>query len=283
MSDAVARSLGTTIEVKASAERGKKSSLVAALVTLTAIIIMPAVKNLRAAGQVMLGILAFAVNVWITEALDYAAGGGVIGALMIFLLAFVPDGAKPAHPDTGTVNALILALSGVSSTAVARVSAACFIEAAMTATGLDRRIALVVLSKVDAKTNHSVIGPMIVGFLLPFIVPSTTARVACLMPFAMRCILAFKVNAAAALPDCWSSLRRKTASTWNVGIKTAGSRNMVEVGFIEQQFQTTISRTEWSIAGAPFAALFSVALYFIMTRMMKSEMAEIVGGKATNS
>ena len=67
----------------------------------------------------------------------------------------------------------------------------------MTATGLDRRIALVVLSKVDAKTNHIVIGAMVVGFLLSFIVPSTTARVACLMPIMMGFILAFKVLCAA--------------------------------------------------------------------------------------
>ena len=60
----------------------------------------------------------------------------------------------------------------------------------MTATGLDRRIALVVLSRVDARTNHIVIGAMVVGFLLSFIVPSTTARVACLVPIMMGFILA---------------------------------------------------------------------------------------------
>ena len=37
---------------------------------------------------------------------------------------------------------------------------------------------------------------------------------------------------------------------------------------------------EWFIAGAPFSALLSVALYFIMTRMMRPEMKEIAGGKA---
>ena len=61
----------------------------------------------------------------------------------------------------------------------------------MTATGLDRRIALLVLSKVDAKTNHIVIGTMDVGFLLSFILPSTTARLACLVPVMMNFILAF--------------------------------------------------------------------------------------------
>ena len=205
----------------------------------------------------------------------------VIAALMIFLLAFAPDAAKANGPAMGTVVALNLALSGFSGSAVALVAAACFIAAAMTATGLDRRIALVVLSKVDAKTNHIVIGAMIVGFLLSFIVPSTTARVSCLMPIMMGFILAFKVERRSRFAGLLVITAAQTASIWNVGIKTAAAQNMVAVGFVEKQFQTTITWTEWFIAGAPFAALLSVALYFIMTRMMKPEMAEIVGGKAT--
>ena len=73
----------------------------------------------------------------------------------------------------------------------------------------------------------------------------------------------------------------RTASVWSVGIETAAAQNMVAVGFIEKQFQTTITWAEWFIAGAPFSAIMSVALYFIMTRMMKPEMSEIAGGRAT--
>ncbi len=125
---------------------------------------MPAPDGLPLAGQMMPAIRAFAVIVWMIQARDDAVSAVVIGALMIFLLAYAPDGVKP-------VNA-----------------------AAMTATGLDRRIALVVPSRVDARTNHSVIGARVVGFLPSFIVPSTTARVACLVPIMMGFILAFKVE-----------------------------------------------------------------------------------------
>jgi anion transporter len=66
-----------------------------------------------------------------------------------------------------------------------------------------------------------------------------------------------------------------------VGIKTAAAQNMVAIGFIEKQFQTSITWAEWFVAGAPFSALLSAAVYFIMTRMLKPEMAEIAGGRAT--
>ena len=151
----------------------------------------------------------------------------------------------------------------------------------MTATGLDRRIALVVLSKVDASTNHIVIGAMFVGFLLSFIVPSTTARVACLVPIMMGFILAFKVDKRSRFAGLLVITAAQTASVWNVGIKTAAAQNMVAVGFIEKQFQTSITWAEWFVAGAPFSALLSVAVYFIMTRMMKPEMSEIAGGRET--
>lgn len=259
----------------------KRAGLAGALVALLAIVWMPPAQGLPQAGQVMLGILAFAVIVWMTEALDYAVSAVVIGALMIFLLAYAPDAAKPAGADMGTVVALNLALSGFASSAVALVAAACFIAAAMTATGLDRRIALVVLSRVSARTNHIVIGAMVVGFLLSFIVPSTTARVACLMPIMMGFILAFRVDRRSRFAALLVITAAQTASVWNVGIKTAAAQNMVAIGFIEKQFGSTITWLEWFIAGAPFSALLSAALYFIMTRMLKPEMAEIAGGRAT--
>jgi anion transporter len=271
----------TAFPVQPKGGKLKPLGLVGAVLALLLVVWMPAPAGLPAAGQVMLGILAFAVISWMTEALDYAVSGVVIGALMIFLLAGVPDAAKPAGADMGTSAALGLALSGFSNSAVALVAAACFIAAAMTATGLDRRIALVVLSKVDGQTKHIVIGAMVVGFLLSFIVPSTTARVACLVPIMMGFILAFKVDKRSRFAGLLVITAAQTASVWNVGIKTAAAQNMVAIGFIEKQFQTSITWAEWFIAGAPFSALLSVAVYFIMTRLMKPEMKEIAGGRAT--
>ena len=63
----------------------KRLGLVAAALTLIAIALLPASTGLPRAGQMMLAILAFAVIVWMTEALDYAVSAVVIGALMVFL------------------------------------------------------------------------------------------------------------------------------------------------------------------------------------------------------
>ena len=260
----------------------QRIGLWAAIAVLLAIAFMPALPGLPQAGQMMLAILAFAVILWMTEALDYAVSAVVIGALMIVLLAISPvPGKETAGAMMGTRAALPYALGGFSNSAVVLVAAACFIAAAMTATQLDKRIALQVLSYVPARANHVAMGAILVGFLLSFIVPSTTARVACLMPIMMGFVLAFNVDRKSRFAALLVITTAQTASIWNVGIKTAAAQNMVAIGFIEKQLGAQITWGEWFVAAAPFAALMTVALFFIMTRMMKPEMKEIAGGQET--
>ena len=91
--------------------------LLLALVALMAILSLPLPATLPVAGHRMLAILAFAVIVWMTEAVDYALSGVVIAALMAFLLGLSPN---PANPSAlmGTGAGLTLAFSGFANTAL---------------------------------------------------------------------------------------------------------------------------------------------------------------------
>ena len=252
--------------------------LLLAVAALAGIAALPTPEGLPVAGHRMLAILAFAVIVWMTEAIDYAVSAIVIAALMAFLLGFSPHVANP-KVLYGTGAGLGLAFSGFANTALVLVASALFLSAAMTTTGLDRRIALSILSRVGTETRHVVIGTIMVGFVIAFLVPSTTARVACLVPITLGIIAAFGVSRKSAFAGMLMITTVQTASIWNVGIKTAAAQNMVAVGFIEKTLQATITWLEWLIAAAPFAVLMSVALYFVMTRMMPPEIREIPGGR----
>jgi anion transporter len=245
---------------------------------LAVIALLPTPEGLPVAGQRMLALLAIAVIVWMTEALDYAVSAVVIAALMALLLGFSPNVANP-KVLYGTAAGLGMAFSGFANTALALVAAALFLSAAMTATGLDKRIALSILSRVGTETRHVVMGTILVGFVIAFLVPSTTARVACLVPITLGIIAAFGVSRKSAFAGMLMITTVQTASIWNVGIKTAAAQNMVAVGFIERTLNTTITWLEWFIAAAPFAALMSVALYFVMTRMMPPEVKAVPGGR----
>ncbi len=254
--------------------------LALAIVALLVVALAPTPAGLPIAGQRMLAILAFAIIVWITEALDYAVSAIVIAALMAFMLGLSPN---PANPKVllGTAGGLGLAFGGFANTALVLVASALFLAAAMTQTGLDRRIALVILSRVGGETRHVVMGSIMVGFVMAFLVPSTTARVACLVPIMLGIISAFGVSKKSGFAGMLMITTSQAASIWNVGIKTAAAQNMVAVGFIEKAFQHTITWLDWFIAAAPFAVIMSIVLYFVMTRMMPPEIKEVPGGRET--
>lgn len=252
--------------------------LLLAVAALFAALMLPTPEGLPIAGHRMLAILLFAIIVWMTEAIDYAVSAIVIAGLMAFLLGFSPN---PADPNSfmGTNAGLALAMSGFSSGAVALVGSALFLAAAVTMTGLDRRIALSILSRVGTETRHVVVGTILVGIVLAFVVPSTTARVACLVPIILGIAAAFGASKRSAFTGMLMITTVQTASIWNVGIKTAAAQNMVAIGFIEKALGETISWLEWLIVGAPLSILMSVALYFVMTRMMPPEVKQVPGGR----
>lgn len=256
----------------------KRYGLIIGLIALLAIILLPTPADLPVAGQRMLGILVFSVIVWMTDAISYPVSAAVIMTLMAFLLGISPEVANPKKL-IGTSQALTMALGGFSNTALALVGGALFLSAAMTQTGLDKRIALFVLSKVGAKTNRVLAGVIFVGFILSFFVPSTTARVACLVPIVMGMIKAFGVNQKSAFAGVMMIATAQADSLWNVGIKTAAAQNLIALGFIEKQLGVYITWLDWFIAAAPFSAIMSVVLYYVLLKLMPPEMDEIPGGK----
>jgi sodium-dependent dicarboxylate transporter 2/3/5 len=252
--------------------------LVLAVAVLAAILALPTPADLPVAAHRMLAILGFAVIIWMTEAIDYAVSAVVIAVLMAFLLGLAPSVANP-KVLMGTSAALGLAFSGFANTALVLVAAALFLAAAMTATGLDKRIALTILSGAGSETRNVVIGTILVGFVIALMVPSTTARVACLVPITLGIISAFGVDRRGAFAGMLMITTVQAASIWNVGIKTAAAQNMVAIGFIEKALGRTITWLDWLIAAGPFAVLMCVALYFVMTRMMPAEVAQVPGGR----
>ncbi len=235
----------------AAAGEAKCWGLLAAFAALAVVCLLSTPKDLPVAGQFMLGMLLFSVILWMTEAVDYAVSTVIIVALMTFLLGLAPNPAKP-EAMLGTSAALGVALGGFANTALALVAAALFMSAAMTITGLDKRIALVVLAGVGARASRVLIGAILVGIVLAFLVPSSTARVACLVPIMMGIILAFGVERKSRLAGILMIACAQSASIWNVGIKTAAAQNMVAVGFIENALGVSVTWLDWFIAAAPY-------------------------------
>ena len=178
----------------------------------------------------------------------------------------------------GTGNALKMALSGFSGSAVALVAAALFLATAMQVTNLHKRLALQVLSIVGNKTNRIVIGAIVVSIILAFFVPSATARAGAVVPILLGMIAAFNTSKNSKLAALLIITAVHAVSIWNIGIKTAAAQNIVAIGFINKSMGQDVSWGEWFLYAAPWAIIMSVVLYFVMITVIKPEEKEIEGG-----
>ncbi|AKM32211.1 hypothetical protein AB870_21945 [Pandoraea faecigallinarum] len=252
--------------------------LIAGVVVMIAVLLIPMPDDLPVAGHRMLAILAFAVVVWITEAVSYEASAIIVTSLMAFLVGTAPTVQDPSV-EYGTSRAISMALAGFSNSALALVAGALFIAAAMTLTGLDRRIALVTLSKIGTSTRRVMIGAVAVTILLSLVVPSATARSACVVPIMMGVIAAFGVDKRSNIAAGVMIIVAQATSIWNVGIQTAAAQNLLTVGFMDKMLGDRITWAEWLMAGAPWAIIMSVVLVVLVLRMMPPEADAIAGGK----
>lgn len=252
--------------------------LLAGLIALAIVLLLPLPADLPPAGHRMLAILVFAVVVWITEAVSYEASAIMITTLMAFLLGTAPT-VKDPSVLYGTSTAIGMALAGFSNSALALVAGALFIAAAMTFTGLDKRIALVTLARVGTSTRRVMLGAVAVTIVLSLVVPSATARSAAVVPIMMGIIAAFGVERRSNIAAGIMIVVAQATSIWNVGIQTAAAQNLLTVGFMDRMLGGRVAWSDWLVAGTPWAIIMSAILLFAIFRLLPPESDEISGGK----
>ena len=251
-----------------------------AFAALIGVMFIPTGDDLTFAGKMGLAVLAFAIVMWVTEAVSYTVSSILIVGIITVMLSFTPalDGESPEA--MGTTESIKLALSGFSSAAVALVAAALALAAAMQATGLHKRLALLVLKVAGEKTSSVLIGAIVISTILAFFVPSATARAGAVVPILLGMVAAFGLPTNSRLGALLIITAAQAVSIWNVGIKTAAAQNLVATGFIETSMGQSISWGQWFLWAAPWSVLMSIALFFIMRRVIKPEVDHIQGGRA---
>ena len=278
---------------KKSKKSYKPVWIIISFIILITILLLPTPAGLPVMAKAALAILAFAVVMWVTEAVTYPVSATLILGLMILLLGLSPVqdlSEKLGNPKSGDIilkgsdilgtnNALSHAFSGFSTSAVALVAAALFLAVAMQETNLHKRLALLVLSIVGNKTRNIVIGAILVSIVLAFFVPSATARAGAVVPILLGMIAAFNVSKDSRLASLLIITAVQAVSIWNIGIKTAAAQNIVAINFINQNLGHDVSWGEWFLYAAPWSIIMSIALYFIMIKFMPPEHDAIEGGK----
>ncbi|MEH7121623.1 MULTISPECIES: DASS family sodium-coupled anion symporter [unclassified Bacillus (in: firmicutes)] len=259
-------------------DKKKLVSIILAFAAFFIIILLPNPESLPVAGQRALAILALAVILWVTEAVSFPVSAAMIVGLITLSIGLAPKIDDPSTLYTSQ-GALKLALGGFSSSAVGLVGGALFIAAAMEITGLHKRTALFIMSKVGTKTTSLVIGTILVSIVLALFVPSATARAGTTVPILMGIIAAFGLQKNSRFAALLMITAVQAISIWNIGIKTSAAQNMVALGFMEKAFNINITWGEWFLYAAPWSLLMSIVLFFVMIKLIKPEVSEFQGGK----
>lgn len=243
------------------------------------IIFLPNPEGLPIAGQRALAILALAVILWVTEAVTFTVSAAIIIVLITVFIGLAPTIEDPSTEFTSK-EALKLALGGFSSSAVGLVAGATFIAAAMEITGLHKRLALFIMTKVGTKTKNLVFGTIVVSIVLALFVPSSTARAGTMIPIILGIVAAFKLAKTSRLAALLIITTVQSISIWNIGIKTAAAQNMVALGFLEESFDYNITWGQWFLYAGPWSIIMSIILFFVMNKLIKPEITELENGKA---
>ena len=153
----------------------KASHLGTGLLVLIAAAIMavkPFSASLNDAAQMMLGGIIISLSIWIFKpfGLSYSAGG-------LFLASFaLALGFKPA-----------IVFSGFAQPAIWTLIPALFFGFTLQKTGLGRRIALAIIKLFKPSYVTLVFAWVLIGVILSLLTPSSTVRVAIMIPIAVQC------------------------------------------------------------------------------------------------
>jgi len=153
----------------------KPSCIGSGLLTLMAVAIMavrPFSAGLSGTAQLMLGGLLISLSIWIFKPfqLSYSAGG-------LFLACFaLAIGLKPSAVFSGFTQASIWTLVP-----------ALFFGFTLQKTGLGKRIALAIIKLFKPSYGSLVFAWVLIGLTLSLLTPSSTVRVAIMIPIAVQC------------------------------------------------------------------------------------------------
>lgn len=247
----------------------KLAFLVLALVLYGIVLALPQPAGLTDSGQVALGLLVLVVVLWISECVSPANSAVVlVGAAVLGLMGTsLTEGGKVMTSSS----ALTTMLTGFSSTAVLLVAAALFLAVALKHTGLDKRIALIVMSKIGVSPARLVLGAMLVGFVLALFIPSATARVGAVIPIMIGITAALGLAANSSLGATLMIVTASACSIFNMGIKTGAAQNIISLNFMQQAFGKSITWGEWFITALPFTLGMCVVLFFAALWILKPQ------------
>lgn len=234
----------------------KIAGITVALVVFALIYTMPTPIQMTVQGKAALAVFSMAFILWVTQAIPTYASA------LLAIVALVFTG--------GWDQASTLAVFGQD--VIWLMLSAFIITAGMEKSGFANRLALFIVSKFGTTATKALIALGVVNLLLAFVVPSTTARAAMMLPI---CLMVLKVyKAEPGMSNFGKQLMIQEIHFNNIstsGILTATAPQILAVGYILSMAGEDVTWGQWFIAGMPIAILTLIASFFIGRFLFRSE------------
>lgn len=242
----------------------ERIGLVLAVIALAALIAMPPIPGLPAAGKMALAVAVFAIIIWMTQAVDDALSG----LLIVFLLA-----ALNATTVAG-------AFTGYANTALWLIVIGFVMAAVMEKSGLSRRIALYMVNLAGGSASKIYWAIAFVMAIMTFLVPSITARTLLMLPIVLGIGQAFEAKQGESnIVKALLFIVAMSGTAMSIGVLTAHVGNPITVGLIQTATKQTISWGQWFQVGGPPAFLLGFLSVFLIKFLWPPEMASLGRGQ----
>ncbi|HUK99965.1 MAG TPA: DASS family sodium-coupled anion symporter [Nitrospirota bacterium] len=243
----------------------KRSGVPLALCFCVLILMAGKPADLSVAGHKALALFASIFVLYLTEAIPLAIASVIV---------------VPASVLLGITNTKS-ALSGFGSSSVYLMLGAFILATAMVKSRLAERITYLIMKLVGDSAVRITAGIAFANIVLAFLVPSTTARTAILLPVCISIISIFKAEGRSNFAIALLLVLTFTNSTISAGILTASVPNPITIDYISKASGGhLITYGQWFIYGFPPALLMTFLSWWIVLKMYKPEIKSIPGGAA---
>jgi len=211
-------------------------------------------------GQAAMGVLAFALILWMTEAIPFH----IAGLMGIVLLALLKIDTYKNIVMQGFGNHTITFFIGVL-----------VLSAFITSSGLGKRIGVMILSRTGNNTKSIIFGFLVTGTVLSMWV-TNMAVAAMLMPLAVAILeeegvkpLKSNFGRALLIACAWGSIIGGIATPSGAG------PNPLAIGFLKSMADIDISFVQWMMYGVPAAILLVPVSWLVLVLFFKPEMSHL--------
>jgi len=210
--------------------------------------------------QTALGVLIFALILWMTEAVPFH----ITGLLGVFLLALLRVDTFKNVVQVGFGNHIFVFFIGVL-----------ILSAFITHSGLGRRISVFLLSKTGNSTSMIILGFLTVGALLSMWI-TNMAVAAMLMPLARAILqeegvtpMKSKFGKALMIASCWGP------TVGGIATPSGAGPNPLAIGFLKEMAGVDLTFTGWMVYGVPAAILLLIPAWLVLLLFFKPEMKHL--------